>query len=119
MAMGNLVESLRKEGDNSANAIKDRFFESMRKIVGSSEVDTKAFHDKGDHVKPGFAIIPAGQSYAGFEVAVLVAFAVHCRLFLSFCAQGAQGGTPGCARRDPRVRKAEPQGAYTGAPGRA
>ena len=36
MAMGNLVESLRKEGDNSANAIKDRFFESMRKIVGSS-----------------------------------------------------------------------------------
>ena len=46
MAMGNLVESLRKEGDNSANAIKDRFFESMRKIVGSSEVDTKAFHDR-------------------------------------------------------------------------
>ena len=48
MAMGNLVESLRKEGDNSANAIKDRFFESMRKIVGSSEVDTKAFHDRLD-----------------------------------------------------------------------
>lgn len=48
MAMGNLVESLRKDGDNSANAIKDRFFESMRKIVGSAEVDTKAFHERLD-----------------------------------------------------------------------
>ena len=48
MAMGTLVESLRKDGDNSANAIKDRFFESMRKIAGSSEVDTKAFHDRLD-----------------------------------------------------------------------
>ena len=48
-----LVESLRKEGDNSANAIKDRFFESMRKIVGSSEVDTKAFHDRLDLLSVG------------------------------------------------------------------
>ena len=48
LAMGDLIESMRKEGDNSANAIKDRFFESMRKIVGSSEVDSKAFHDRLD-----------------------------------------------------------------------
>lgn len=48
ITMGNLVESLRKDGDNSANAIKDRFFESMRKIVGSAEVDTKAFHERLD-----------------------------------------------------------------------
>lgn len=46
LAMGHLVEGLRKDGDNSANAIKERFLESMRKIVGSAEVDTKAFHDR-------------------------------------------------------------------------
>ena len=48
LAMGQLVENVRKGGDNSANAIKDRFFESMKKIVGSAEVDTKAFHDRLD-----------------------------------------------------------------------
>ena len=44
-AMGRLVEGI-GQGDNSANAIKARFFESMKKIVGSDSVDNKAFHDR-------------------------------------------------------------------------
>ena len=44
-AMGRLVEGF-NQGDNSANAIKARFFESMKKIVGSDVVDNQAFHDR-------------------------------------------------------------------------
>lgn len=44
-ALGRLVEGFKK-GDTSANAIKARFFESMKKIVGSGAVDNQAFHDR-------------------------------------------------------------------------
>ena len=46
LAMGRLVEGVNRNGDNSAVAVKERFYESMKKIIGSSEVDTKAFHDR-------------------------------------------------------------------------
>lgn len=69
-------------------------------VYNFAENGAATFHDQRDHVKPRFAIIPAWQSYAGFEVAVFVAFAIQCRFsFHYFCAQGAQGVTPGCARR--------------------
>lgn len=44
-AMGQLVESL-NTGDNSANAIKIRFIESMKKILSSDVVDNQAFHER-------------------------------------------------------------------------
>ena len=62
------------------------------------------FHDQRNQVKPRFTIIPTRQSYAGLEVAVFVAFAIHCRFSFRFCAQGAQGPTPGCARQALGVR---------------
>lgn len=46
MAMGRLVEDTQTGGDDSADAIKARFIESMRKIVGTEEVDTQAFHER-------------------------------------------------------------------------
>ena len=46
LAMGRLVEGVNRNGDNSAVAVKERFYESMKKIIGSSEVDTQAFHDR-------------------------------------------------------------------------
>ncbi len=44
--MGRLVEAVNRGEDNSANAIKARFFESMKQLLGSEEVDNKAFHDR-------------------------------------------------------------------------
>lgn len=46
LLLGRLVEDIEHQDDTSANAVKDRFFESMRKILGSDEVDNKAFHDR-------------------------------------------------------------------------
>ena len=97
-------------------------------VFDFTENGAATLHDQRDHVKPWFAIIPARQAYAGFEVAVFVAFAIHSfyRSFLlrTECArrdpsvrkagpQGAQGGTPVCARRDPRGHTG-PQGAHSG-----
>lgn len=69
-------------------------------VFDFTENGAATLHDQCDHVKPGFAIIPARQAYAGFEVAVFVAFAIHFVLpFFSFShgvrkagPQGAQGG---------------------------
>ena len=76
-------------------------------VFNIAENGAATLHDQGDHVKPGSAIIPTGQAYAGFEVAVFVAFAIHFVLpFFSFCAQGAQGRTPEYARHNPgRARR--------------
>lgn len=48
IAMGHLVEDLREDGNQSVAAIKARFYESMKKIVGAVEVDKQAFHDRLD-----------------------------------------------------------------------
>ena len=78
-------------------------------VFNIAENGAATLHDQGDHVKPGSAIIPTGQAYAGFEVAVFVAFAIHFVLpFFSFCAQGAQGRTPEYARHNPgRARRGQ------------
>ena len=89
-------------------------------VFNIAENGAATLHDQGDHVKPGSAIIPTGQAYAGFEVAVFVAFAIHFVLpFFSFCAQGAQGRTPEYARHNPgRARRGQSaQGGGHGAQG--
>lgn len=45
-AMGQLVEVVRKDGSDSADAIRERFCESMKKILGSDAVDSQAFHER-------------------------------------------------------------------------
>ena len=45
-AVGQLVEVVQKGGADSAEAIQERFFESMKKILGSPVVDTQAFHER-------------------------------------------------------------------------
>ena len=44
--MGRLIEDVNRGGDNSAIAVKTRFYESMKKIIGSNEVDKQAFHER-------------------------------------------------------------------------
>ena len=51
-------------------------------VFDFAENGAAALHDQSDHVKPRFAVIPARQANAGFEVAVLVAFAFHCKYFI-------------------------------------
>ena len=45
-AMGQLVEIVQKGGSDSADAIRERFCESMKKILGSEAVDSQAFHER-------------------------------------------------------------------------
>lgn len=45
-AVGQLVEVVQRGGADSAEAIQERFFESMKKILGSPVVDTQAFHER-------------------------------------------------------------------------
>lgn len=44
-AVGQLVEVIAKGGD-SQEAVRERFYESKRKILGSAAVDTQAFHER-------------------------------------------------------------------------
>lgn len=45
-AMGQLVEVVAKGDGDSIAAVQERFFESMKKIMGSAAVDTQAFHER-------------------------------------------------------------------------
>ena len=45
-ALGQLVEVVRKDGSDSAEAVQERFCESMKKVLGSEVVDTVGFHER-------------------------------------------------------------------------
>ena len=45
-ALGQLVEVVQKGGADSNEAVEERFMESMKKIMGSSFVDSQAFHER-------------------------------------------------------------------------
>lgn len=45
-ALGHLVEVVQKGGADSNEAVEERFMESMKKIMGSSFVDSQAFHER-------------------------------------------------------------------------
>jgi len=45
-AVGQLVEVVQRGGADSAEAIQERFLASMKKILGSSMVDSQAFHER-------------------------------------------------------------------------
>ena len=45
-ALGQLVEVVQKGGADSNEAVQERFCESMKKIMGSSFIDSQAFHER-------------------------------------------------------------------------
>ena len=45
-ALGQLVEVVQKGGADSNEAVEERFLESMKKIMGSSFIDSQAFHER-------------------------------------------------------------------------
>lgn len=45
-AVGQLVEVIAKGGGDSQEAVQERFYLSMKKIMGSAAVDTQAFHER-------------------------------------------------------------------------
>lgn len=45
-ALGQLVEVARQGGSDSAEAIQERFRESMKKVLGSETVDNEGFHER-------------------------------------------------------------------------
>ncbi len=45
-AVGQLVEIIAKGGSDSQEAVQERFYESMKKIMGSPAVDNQAFHER-------------------------------------------------------------------------
>ena len=46
LVLGQLVEVAQKGGPDSADAIRERFCESMKKVLGSERVDNEGFHER-------------------------------------------------------------------------